>query len=253
METRSVQTAIVVLAFLGIAAELRAQTAAPVNIPLEYRPDATKLAINIGINGGAPKPYVFDTGSPVFNAVYNPTWWPGVPASSSLLTNAQFCLGNSSSTFCRGYPGNLVQVPSLAFYQTTSAQTPAATLAASPGYVVNAAYVYGVSPGFYALPPFTSPPLDGYFYGTFGAGDFATNVTTNTNPSLEPQYRVKSGYFAGGVLGQTLVSGVTQGYVVAANGQRNLVSSTNPPQQVNGIKVSIGGQTLQPVTSCSPA
>jgi autotransporter-associated beta strand protein len=267
MQTGSVRTVIVMLALSGIAVEAHGQTAEPVHIPLQYWPanGAEKLAINVGINGGAPQPYVFDTGSPVFNAVYNPGWWPGlsanpdahnVPSSPSLPTNAQFCLGGSNDTFCRGYTGNLVQVPSLSFYRTTSDTTAAATLGASPGYVVNAAYNYGVSAGTKHKPPanatlpFNSPPLDGYFYGTFGAGDFAPNVMVND--TLDRKLAKESGYYAGGILGQTVVSGATQGYVVAANGQPNPVSSVNGPQQANGINVTIGGQPLQPVSGCSP-
>jgi autotransporter-associated beta strand protein len=253
MQARAVRTAIVALTFFGIAREAQAQTANPVSIPLSYWNGAEKLAINVSINGGTPQPYIFDTGSPVFNAVYNPSWWPGfVPdpnannaPSSSLPTNAQLCLGGSTPTFCRGYTGNLVQVPSLGFYKSTSDPTAYSTLSASQGYVVNAAYNYAGT-GL----PFNSPPLDGYFYGTFGAGDFATNV--QVVPNANGRGGTPSGYYAGGVLGQTIVSGVTQGYVVAANGQKNPVSSVNGPQQVNGIDVTIGGQTLQPITDCSP-
>src|SRR5262245_33086944 len=81
MKTRLGQTAIAVITFVCIVAELRAQTAAPVNIPLQYWTGAEKLQIIVGINGGAPQPYIFDTGSPVFNAVYNPSWWPGFTAN----------------------------------------------------------------------------------------------------------------------------------------------------------------------------
>lgn len=253
MQTRAVRSAIAALTFIGMARAAHAEAANPVNIPLEFWDGAKKLAINVSINGGAPKPYVFDTGSPVFNAVYNPSWWPGfVPnpnannaPSSSLPTNAQFCLGGSTTDFCRGYTGNLVRVPSLSFYKSTSDPTAYSTLSASPGYVVNAAYNYAGT-GL----PFNSPPLDNHFFGTFGAGNFATNV--EVVPNADGRDGTPSGYYAGGVLGQTIVSGVTQGYVVAANGQKNPVSAVNGPQQVNGIKVTIGGQTLQPVTDCSP-
>ena len=86
------------MTFVGIATDGRAQISEPVSIPLEYWEGAQKLVINVSINGGAPKPYVFDTGSPVFNAVYNESWWPGftpdpnannVP-SSSLPTTPSF-------------------------------------------------------------------------------------------------------------------------------------------------------------------
>ena len=99
-QARAVRTAIVALAFISIATEVHAQTPMPVDIPLQYvpvmeYPDSLstctsqqaqlnlKLAIYVGINGGMPLPYVFDTGSPVFNAVYNSNWWMNVPSTSS--------------------------------------------------------------------------------------------------------------------------------------------------------------------------
>lgn len=250
------------LTSIGMADAAQAQAPAPVDIPLTYWEGARKLAINVGINGGAAKPYIFDTGSPVFNAAYNQSWWPGLTPDpnahnvpkSSLPTNAQFCLGGTTPTFCRGYTGNLVQVQSLSFYSTPTDTQAVAQLNAKPGYVVNAVYNYGAdAKGSVNIKvPFDSPPVDGYFYGTFGAGDFATNVTTNTSPDLNPADRKESGYYAGGILGQTIVEGATQGYVVSANGQKNPVSSRNGPQQINGIDVTIGGRTMQPVTACSP-
>jgi outer membrane autotransporter protein len=261
----------VALTFIGMATEGRAQQPdGPVNIPLQYFDGAQKLVIYVGINGGDAKPYIFDTGSPVFNAVYNEAWWPGLspdpntnnaPGSTVLspdgtpMNYAQLCLAGGDSTFCRGYTGNLVEVPSLEFYATTSGPTPVATLSAnSGGYVVNAAYNYGANanPPTNIGIPFNGPVLDDFFFGTFGAGNFVTDVNVVPKDSLNPQDATASGYHAGGVLGQTIVTGVmAQGYVVAANGQKNPVSSVNPPQQVNGIDVMIGGQKKS-VTPCSP-
>jgi outer membrane autotransporter protein len=274
-KTRTFRTVIVALALTGIATEGHAQQPdAPVNIPLQYFNGAEKLAIYVGINDGDPKPYIFDTGSPVFNAVYNHEWWPGLPPNSATnnapsstvlspgspdvaagtpLNNAQLCLDGGTPTFCRGYTGNLVEVPSLSFYEPLSEllnPPPVATLEASPGYVVNAAYNYGEGGGTNIKIPFERPVLDEIFYGTFGAGNFATNVKV-VPASLNPADGSFSNYWAGGVLGQTMVSGANQGYVVAANGQINPVSSKNPPRQVNGITVTIGGKK-KPVTPCSP-
>jgi hypothetical protein len=247
-----------------MAATAHAQPAAPVSIPLSYWKGAEKLAIYVGINGGTPLPYIFDTGSPVFNAVYNPAWWPNIASiNPSLVTSAQFCLGGGSPTFCRGYTGNLVQVPSLSFYNAPTDTASVATPSASRGYVVNAVFNYGDQAGTTTTPPINfgpsfnlnSPPVDGHFFGTFGAGNFATNVTFNTCPNsqLGPGCpRTPTGYYGGGVLGQTIVPGLAQGYVIAANGQKNPVSATNSPQQVNGINVTVGSQAMQPVTPCSP-
>jgi hypothetical protein len=278
------------LTFMGIATEGHAQQlsgpSAPVNIPLYYYFDPTnpllsnqaKLAINVGINGGAPKPYIFDTGSPVFNAAYNAAWWPafppplltnGAPISTVMspdgtpMNNAQFCYGGSTlppkatnqTFYCRGWTGNLVQVTSLGFHQQNEKgvidPTAFSKLEASPGYVVNAGYFYGAEGGVFTPYPFEQPPMYGHFFGVFGAGDFVTNVFRVEMPEAL-QGRKESNYWAGGVLGQTTVSGVmAQGYMVAANGQKNPLSDVNGPQQVNGINVTIGGHR-QPITPCSP-
>ena len=254
-----------VLALTGIATEGHAQQAdGPVNIPLYYYYDPSnpllateaKLAIDVGIQGGEAKPYIFDTGSPVFNAAYG-NWWGGfdpnsVPESTVLapdgtaMNNAEFCYGITS--FCRGWTGNLVQVTSLSFYLPGD-PTAYSQLQAEPGYVVNAGatYVDGQQTA-YNFPFDSGPPMYGHFWGVFGAGNFAPEVKL----TAEDGSTSGSGYYAGGVLGQTIVSGVmAQGYMVAANGQKNPLSDENGPQQVDGITVTVGGET-RPATACSP-
>ncbi|MFO0990795.1 MAG: autotransporter domain-containing protein [Hyphomicrobiales bacterium] len=254
------------LTFFGNATESRAeQPAAPVNIPLYYYYDPSnpllnteaKLAIDVGIQGGEAKPYIFDTGSPVFNAAYG-SWWGGfdpnsVPESTVLspdgtaMNNAEFCYGITD--FCRGWTGNLVQVDSLSFHLQGD-PTAYATLTADPGYVINAGATYVDANKVAYSFPFDSdkPPMYGYFWGVFGAGNFAPEVKIKADDGSSSG----SGYYAGGVLGQTIVSGtLAQGYMVAANGQKNPLSDENGPQQVNGITVTVGGETT-PVTACSP-
>ena len=122
-------------------------------------------------------------------------------------------------------------------------------------------YNYGDKPGTTHSPPcniglpFNSPPVVGYFFGTFGAGNFATDVTSNTCPYLElgPGCRTTSGYYGGGVLGQTIVPGLTQGYVVAANGQREPgVRDVTARSRSTASTSRSAGRTMQPVTPCSP-
>jgi len=258
------------LAFIGVATEGRAEEpAGPVNIPLYYYYDPSnpllnteaKLAIDVSIQGGEARPYIFDTGSPVFNAAYG-SWWGGsfdpnsVPDSTvfapdgTQMNDAEFCYGNSVSSqgFCRGWTGNLVHVNELGFHQQGD-PTATATLAAQPGYVMTAGSTYvDQTQTAYNFPFDNGPPMYGYFWGVFGAGNFAPEVKLlNDDGSTSP-----SGYHAGGILGQTIVDGVmAQGYMVAANGQRNPLSNINGPQQVDGITVEIGGET-RPITSCSP-
>lgn len=260
-----------VVSFGGLATATRAEEPAwPVNIPLYYYYNPSnpllsteaKLAIDVSIGeGGEARPYIFDTGSPVFNAAYGSWWGEGfdpnsVPGSTvfapdgTQMNNAEFCYGNSVSTqgFCRGWTGNLVQVTELGFHYENDA-TATVTLAAEPGYVMTAGSTY-VDPSqtAYNFPFDSGPPMYGYFWGVFGAGNFAPDVKLVAEDGSTSQ----SGYNAGGILGQTIVQGVmAQGYMVAANGQKNPLSDINGPQQVDGITVEIGGET-KPVTPCSP-
>lgn len=250
------------LAF-GMVSGAAAQPTSPVSIPLQLlqqnnfttglpNPSGNwALGINVGINGGAPRTYLFDTGSSLFNAVYTPAFWPGfTPTASPGTGNApastvangsglSYCYGGGSNG-CTGYQGNIVQAPRLDFYTPpVGGQTLASSLSASPGYQINAIYNSLTDGNATLVAGATSPTVRGTFYGTFGASDFVNQ---------------QSAYHSGGVLGQTIVSGLTQGYVVAANGQTNpVVGTSNGPQQANGQNVVMGGNpTRQAVTACSP-
>ena len=124
----------------------QAQTS-PVIIPLQYLQtgDAWRIGINVGINGGAPQLYMFDTGSSVFNAVFNSATWGGFGSTAPNSTvpkgqGVEYCYGGTPGANC--YHGNLVQVPNLSFYApgATAGSTPAVTLSASPGYQIDALY-----------------------------------------------------------------------------------------------------------------
>lgn len=245
---------LVVGASSGAVSGAHAQAPAPLNIPLQLvnvtggvLPEQWRLSINVGIGNGDAKPYLFDTGSPLFNAQYNSSWWPGfsgdpVPASTVANgTGAQFCYGNGIGG-CRGFQGNIVQVKELNFYSTPSlpgvTQPPVATLTANPGYQINAVYNSFYEGIATPVAGTSAPMLENRFFGVFGAGAFTSLLNT--------------GYTAGSVLGQTTVASASQGYVVAANGSQNPFSELgNPPLQPLGQSVKIGG-TAQPVTDCSP-
>jgi outer membrane autotransporter protein len=242
-----------------------------VNIPLEYFFDSgtqqARLGIFVGINGGRSQPYLFDTGSNLFNATFNPNTWGGSYAGqttppTSTVTNGsavQFCYeGSTGPANCRGYTGNIIQVPSLSFFANAAENAaPVATFTATPGFQINAAYSY--------TDPFSTPaindsfpsyydsssvgPQEGLFYGVFGARP--------TTEALNKGCSSPNCYNAGGVFGQVIVPGaIRQGYIVAANGQPNPANAlspspdlTNPPYGTQ--TVLIGGQS-QAVTPCSP-
>ncbi len=241
--------------------------AQPLTIPLQYyNVNSGSLGITIGINGGAPQPYLFDTGSNLFNVLYNPaTWGGGGPtAPNSTVPRGQnqfYCYGSQPC-----YQGNIVQMPTLSFYAAgaAAAAVPAVTLSATQGYQISAVFQSVNSNNNTITQRFPDwydgtrpPPLYGTFYGIFGTGNFASTSTAQATPG-GPQ---TDGPIVGGVFGQTIVPGALhQGFVVAANGQPNPATFNangesdrrviNPPTG-NQI-VTIGGQQQQvsPCLSC---
>ncbi len=245
------------------------QTPAPsVEIPLGYlfdsQSNAARLAINVGINGGAPRPYLFDTGSTLFNAAFDPANWGSSfsqytssvpPAAVANGTGVQICYSGSTPTSCRGYTGNIVQVPLLSFYApgATGAANPAATLTASPGFQISAVSNYsdpssGINDTFPSYFTTQSGPVqEGLFYGVFGSRISVDELPKDQCPGSS------NCYVSGGVLGQTIIPGAArQGFVVAANGQANPANPGTPANPPTGnATVTVGGQTRD-VTSCNP-
>jgi len=244
--------------------------ASSVDIPLSYvfdsQSNAARLSINIGINGGAPRPYLFDTGSSLFNAAFDPKTWGGYSEYTSSVPTSTVANGNdvklcySESGGCRGYVGNILQIPLLSFYApgvTTTDTAPAATLSTpdgpGQGFQVNAAYKYtdpDTNPATHDIFPDyfhhadtkDIPPQEGLFYGVFGSRISVDQLPKDKCPGSPDCY------IAGGVLGQVIMPGAArQGFVVAANGQGDPANPSATPNTT----VSVGGKT-QNVTSCNP-
>ncbi|WP_132033032.1 autotransporter domain-containing protein [Aquabacter spiritensis] len=191
------------------------------SFPLQYAVDSDsslRLLVYVGIGDGAPKPYLFDTGSSSFNFAYDPSWVP--PATSTLVGSIPYLYGDGTY----GFLLNQVTYPSLTFY--TPAGAPVQTLTA-PGagfQVAQGTYIVttgGTGPVLYTNAdnvPYSESlawaqalaagqaPMAGTFYGVFGAGAFVSH---------------QGGATLGGVLGQA----TTSGYVVAANGPAGLPCS----------------------------
>ena len=114
----------------------------------------------------------------------------------------------------------------------TAGSPAVASLGASPGFQIGAVrnlhreWRPDVSQYFQSPNP---PPHLGAFYGVFGAGNF------------------RSAGGGGGVLGQAILPGVTQGYVVSANGPYNPPTRPNGPQGTQIVTIA-GSQ--QPVSAC---
>ncbi|WP_425064357.1 autotransporter outer membrane beta-barrel domain-containing protein [Reyranella sp.] len=265
-----------VLACCEISTAFGQTPASSVDIPLSYVFDssshAARLSINIGINGGAPRPYLFDTGSSLFNAAFDPLTWGNYsqytssvpPSTVANGTDVKLCYSEKDG--CRGYVGNILQIPLLSFYAagvTTTDTAPAATLTTpneqGMGFQVNAAHHYtdpdtGTHNSFpkYFFDPDTKdkPVQEGLFYGVFGARISVDQLPKDKCPGSSDCY------IAGGVFGQAIMPGAArQGFVVAANGQGLVIDpkgpQPDPPPPQKSATVSIGG-TTRDVTNCNP-
>ncbi len=210
-------------------------------IPLEIanKGDAKRLVIYVGINGGQPFPYLFDTGSAGFNASYfngnytgpgeNPFDWKFSSYYEGFEPKDSY-----AGTFYTDGVGDLIKpcyVEQIEIYNPYDLSTPAVILKAnevnpdSEGFIVNqlwqilepvqnnetpdwtdrGKYQFVFKKDFrqnlkQGLAPFT----DG-LYGTFGAGMFTGYNTSNPDTTVD--------FINSSVLGQA----TTSGYAVVAN------------------------------------
>lgn len=226
-----------------------------VNIPLQYAVGSNGLilTINIGINGAGPRPYLFDTGSGVFNAYYSASAFGGIAgnmAAQGLPTGLKYSYGDSSAT--NEFDSNLVAVPSLTFYATPTSGSGVTLNAitssgAASSFRVNAVYYHNgylndASPALAATSTFSG------YYGIFGADGLTQYAigqgATNPVPTGQPTYTASApGVANGGILGQAVVTGTTAGYVVAANGRS--INSQLP----SGSPTVVGATANGPQTS----
>lgn len=213
---------------MGIGETANAQIQIPLGhyLPFSSVSPSPRLVINVGIAGGPQLPYLFDTGSELFASAYNPATWGTIGAQSpntvpsSNITNGNGVTINYESR--GGYTGNILTVPNLTFGATGSA---VALPTATPGYQLSALTQHKLSDGTTQNFPayFTGnnspPPVEGLYYGTFGAGNF-TNVL--------------NGYVSGGILGQATIPGTTPGYVVSANARLSFGTTNLSPTNCIG-------------------
>lgn len=221
------------LVFGGLCLAAGAAQAQSLDIPLNLTLQGTNdpapvLTINIGIDGQAPRPYLFDTGSEIFVAQYNSTYFGNVPISmSGEPRNVTIDYGNGSF----GYTYNVTGTPSLTFYPSYTSTSGGITLNAIAPSGTSSQFLMGAVTSENHF-PFPDGPLPGGYsggYGIFGAGNFLSGGS-------------------GSVLGQAVIPGTTAGYVVAANGQPLSAMNAGPDPQSSPN----GPQVSQSVTSCSP-
>jgi hypothetical protein len=247
-----------------LAPEAMAQS---VNIPLqlEQAADGVILTINVGINGGPARPYLFDTGSGLFNAFYtSAAAFGGLPsnmASQGLPTGIFYNYGDNPNGSPNEYDSNAIKVPSLTFYATPASASGVTLNAVTPNgsasnFLVNAVYAHNGNMIDANTAALQSVSVPGYnfagYYGVFGADGFADFFRGGTaNTPFTPATNNNT-VVIGGILGQAVVAGTTAGYIVAANGQA-LSALPTGEGQVPGSTVNGPQPTQCAIVSCNPA
>jgi hypothetical protein len=164
----------------------------PLNLTLQGTNDqAAVLTITIGIDGQAPRPYLFDTGSEIFVAQYTSSAFGNVPRSmTGQQQNVSIRYGDGSF----GYNYNIVGTPSLTFYPTYSSTSGGVTLNAVSTSGSPSQFLMGAITSEVNFPFPDGPEPGGYpgGFGIFGAGNFLSGGP-------------------GSVLGQTVIPGTTAG------------------------------------------
>ena len=188
---------------LGVIGQARAQQTV---VPLDRFDD--RVGITIGVNGGAAKEYLFDTGSDLFNIAIgsgpSPAWFPNYsgPKNQNSLTSYMY----GDGTY--GYLYGKTTISAIQFYASSTSQIPVSNGSFGPytgGTLPAGAVVYDIATaavlnereqqqGILITNPDVTPntfyqnltwqnklsagtaPEEGKLYGTFGAGDFGDSI-----------------------------------------------------------------------------
>lgn len=176
------------------------QSAASRSIPLHYLPYTTsggtvqdKYGIEVSIGGGPVRMYEFDTGGTGFMAGYDPAVWPGIDPSGPPV-DANYTSGNFYDAVAVDAVVTLGRGPS-----AVSTAVPVQIGAILSGGNVNT----GASFDFLG----TTPPVEGSFFGDFGAsfginhgaepGVAVTNVLLQLPGNLSSGFVVELGPIGG--------------------------------------------------------
>lgn len=212
-----------------------------------------RLGINVGVNGGTPQEYLFDTGSDSFNIAVgtgnNATWFPGRTASN-VSSPYPYLYGDGTY----GYWQQNVNLSSIQFYNSSSGNqvsnysTPTGLPVAAildqiatasqfasgyysndtQGPVVATFSINGQQVPYYQDLSWQQninqnvPVEEGNFYGTFGAGDFVYAGDNGGPP---------------GMLTAT-------GYIVEANGKPGVPGSCGQACFILGLTPALRAQFL---------
>ena len=219
-------------AFVQSALAAKQNLPTPVTIPLHpytiNKGTEQRLAIYVVVAGGKPRPYLFDTGSSVFEAVVgNEPYNPAKPVAGVTPIANLYGIKNSYPDFGyayqdgNGFGGTLVHA-TVSFYAELTDATPIVTYTNSGGSgpIINALsnhYTNGDNPDatFWPSIKTNGTPLESNIVGTFGAGSFVGNNAWNFADSQ--WVNLSNGVTYGSVIGQVTKTG----YIVDA-------TSSNP-------------------------
>jgi hypothetical protein len=248
---------------------------------------SNRLGIYVGIGGGTPKPYLFDTGSSAFWAAY-PTsgldtgvsqWWGAFsqPAGSTLYTSEVFGSGTGLTAAIVSANVALYDLSNLPpaqqqpvcqssqplnMAQVTNSVT--SVNASTNAFNFNGNYGANLASG--AVP--VTNPFNGIFYGTFGAGLFGipprstSPITSTLSNSSYPAATQANSIFS--ILPQIVPAGLTNGFILSGVGrgfmeQANLSGgpSSNPLLSVGLTQSDLQSFTvlinLNPASSSTPS
>ena len=247
------------------------QSADSKTIPLHFMPDVNKkgkveakYGIDVAIGNNASQVYEFDTGGNSFFAGYNPTLWKDVPLSTDAVT----------VTYTSGNTFNSV-VADAAVTIGQGAQSVSTAQPIQIGAILTGSNTKKAKDTFVFTNP-DAPPVDGNFFGDFGASFDVLKVRGDAelmaSPLLQLPGKLSNGFLVQlGPIGTTpqLTVGITDALraqfpyavpVAEAPGDATYPVSGFPVLELFGISpqyfaqqgddtpVSIGTQS-----SCSPA
>lgn len=192
-----------IVALAGSAVPAAGDTPQSVNIPLSVinvPGIGTKVGIRIGLGGGAPKLYTFDTGSSGLYAAYNPAWWPSF---TSLNVSIPQSYGSNLTLTAEGV-STLLTIPIEGGELSVTAEV--GQIVSAGGNADGEAWMANVAAG--------NAPLYGMFYGDFGTGLVKPNnglfaVLPQLPGNLSSGFSVQLGCGGGGP-GSKVVVGLTK-------------------------------------------
>ncbi|MFO1414492.1 MAG: hypothetical protein U1F10_11440 [Burkholderiales bacterium] len=212
-----------VVALAAAAVPAAGDTPQSVNIPLsviKLEGIGTKIGIRIGLGGGPPKLYTFDTGSSGLYAAYNPAWWPKLTLVDNVPIPQSY---GSDLTLTANRVSTLLTIPTDNGELQVTADV--GQITAAGGNQDGEAWMANVAAGI--------PPLYGTFYGDFGTGltkkpNGLFAVLPQLPGNLSSGFAVQLGCNGGGV-GAKVVVGLTNAVTDRVTSWVPMQSEKNAP------------------------